>query len=117
MKRDRVIVYISAAGLAGLLIMLNFISPTEAGPLGVLLFFTTLFGVTLGITIALMKMFYKMSGRRQKMLNKDYLYAVLIAFLPIMLLMACSFGVFNVWTVGLILIFLFLIGFLVNKKF
>lgn len=96
--------------------MLNFLSPTEAGAFGVLLFFTTLYIVIFGIVTILMRLFCRMSGRKDKLSNKGYIYAALISFAPIMALLACSFGILNIWTLCLIIVFLFLIGFLVNKK-
>lgn len=103
-------------GLAGLILVLNLTSPTEVGPLGVLLFFTTLFIVIFGIVSFLMSVFYRMASKKKELTGKDYLYATVITFGPIMLLMARSFGAISVWTVGLIAIFLFLVGFLVYKK-
>ncbi|MBR6965110.1 hypothetical protein IKH83_02235 [Candidatus Saccharibacteria bacterium] len=116
MKRNRVILSISMIGLAGLILVLNLTSPTEAGPLGVLLFFTTLFIVIFGLVSFLMSVFYRMTSHKKEMGGKDYLYAAVITFGPIMLLMARSFGAISIWTVGLIFIFLFLVGFLVYKK-
>ncbi len=116
MKRNRVILGISLAGLAGLVLMLNFTSPTEVGPFGVLLFFTTLFVVIFGLVSLLMGIFLRMANKKKEMGGKDYLYATVITFGPIMLLMARSFGALSIWTVGLIAIFLFLVGFLVYKK-
>ena len=48
--------------------------------------------------------------------SKDYLYSAVLAFAPIMLLMTCSFGVTNLWTVGLICLFICLAEFLVAKR-
>lgn len=96
--------------------MLNLVSPTEVGPLGVLLFFTTLFVVVFGLVSFLMSVFYKMSGKKNEMMGKDYLYSTVISFAPIMLLMARSFGAISLWTIVLIFAFLFLVGFLIYKK-
>lgn len=116
MKRSRMILSTSMIGLAGLILVLNLTSPTEVGPLGVLLFFTTLFIVIFGLVSFLMGIFLRMANKKKEMSGKDYLYATVITFGPIMLLMARSFGAISVWTVGLIAIFLFLVGFLVYKK-
>ncbi len=117
MDRNRIILYSSVVGFFGLLVLLNVVSPTDAGPLGILLFFTTLFVVIFGIVSLLMDVFYKMSGKKERMGSKDYLYSVIISFAPIMMLMAKSFGALSIWTVSLILIFLFLVGFLIKKRF
>jgi hypothetical protein len=103
-------------GLAGLILVLNLTSPTEVGPFGVLLFFTTLFIVIFGIVSFLMSVFCRMASKKKELTGKDYLYATVITFGPIMLLMARSFGAISIWTIGLIAIFLFLVGFLVYKK-
>ena len=116
MKHNRVIVALSIIGLAALIIMLTLTSPTEIGPLGVLLFFTTLYIVIFGLTSFNMRFFYHVAMRRDNFRNKDYIYAAVISFGPIMVLMARSFGAINIWTIGLILIFLFLAEFLVMKR-
>lgn len=107
---------ISIVGLAALILMLIYTSPTEIGPLGVLLFFTTLYVTIFGITTMVMKFFYKVALNRSFSRSKDYLYAAVFSFGPIMLLMARSFSAINLWTVCLIITFLFLAEFLVAKR-
>lgn len=116
MKHNRVIQIISIAGLAALILMLIFTSPTEIGPFGVLLFFTTLYASLFGLISLLFRTFYKIAFRRETFRAKDYLYAAVLAFGPIMLLMAHSFGAINLWTISLIALFLFLAEFLVAKR-
>ena len=96
--------------------MLNFTSPTEIGPFGVLLFFTTLYVSIFGITVFAMTLFYRFIMKREVFRGKDYLYAAVAAFGPIMLLMARSFGAISLWTIGLISVFLILAEFLVAKR-
>ena len=116
MKHNRFIVICSIIGLAALFIMLNFTSPTEIGPFGVLLFFTTLYVTLFSIFAIIMQIFYRLAYKRDSFRNKDYLYAAVMAFGPIMLLMARSFGAINLWTISLIAIFIFLGEFLVAKR-
>ncbi len=116
MKHNRIIYGISILGLAALMLMLNIISPTEIGPLGVLLFFTTVYVVCLGLVTFIVQAFFKIAFKKKTFSSKDYLYSVVLAFGPIMLLMACSFGAINLWTIGLISFFLILAEFLVYKK-
>ena len=106
----------SIIGLAVLIMMLVFTSPTEIGPFGVLLFFTTVYLVSFGIIVKLIQLFMRLALKRETFRHKDYLYAVVLAFAPIMLLMARSFGAINLWTVALIAIFIFLAEFLVAKR-
>ena len=116
MKHNRVIITTSIIGLAALIIMLIFTSPTEIGPFGVLLFFTTVYIVTFGIVTLLMQTFMRLAFKKDTFKNKDYLYAAVLAFGPIMFLMARSFGAINLWTIGLICLFIFLAEFLVAKR-
>ena len=116
MKHNRIIYGISIIGLAALILMLCFTSPTEIGPLGVLLFFTTVYVVSFGLITIFMQTFIRMAFGRNKFKNKDYLYSAVLAFGPIMLLMARSFGAINPWTISLIIFFLLLAEFLVKKR-
>lgn len=116
MKRERIIYVISIIGLAALIIMLNFTSPTEVGPLGVLLFFTTVYITCVGLFTLLLQVFLRIAIKRKQLTNKDCLYAAVLAFGPIMLMMARSFGAINLWTIALIIVFLLLAEFLVKKR-
>ena len=116
MKPSRIISCVSIIGLAALILILNLTSPTEIGPFGVLLFFTTLYLTIFGIITLVMQAFYKVALGKTTFRKKDYFSAAVIAFGPIMLLMARSFGAINLWTVSLIFIFVFLAEFLVIKR-
>lgn len=116
MKHNRIIYAISIIGLAALILMVNLTSPTEIGPFGVLLFFTTVYVVFVGLFTLLMQAFLRSAFGRTSMRNKDYLYSAVLAFGPIMFMMARSFGAINLWTTGLIIVFLSLAEFLVMKR-
>ncbi len=116
MKHNRIIISLGIIGLAALIMMLNLSSPTEIGPFGVLLFFTTLYAVFFSLFSIIMEIFYRLSAKRMVMRGKDYLYAAVMAFGPIMIMMARSFGVITPITIGLIFLFLFLAEFLVKKR-
>ncbi|MDO5475255.1 MAG: hypothetical protein Q4F61_02620 [Candidatus Saccharibacteria bacterium] len=116
MKKNRILSGIGIIGLAALILMLNLTSPTEIGPLGVLLFFTTLYVSIFGIVSFTMRIFYRLAFNREAFRNKDYLYAAVFSFGPIMLLMARSFGAISLWIVSLIVVFLLLAEFLVAKR-
>ena len=62
------------------------------------------------------RLFYRLALKRENFRNKDYLYAAVAAFGPILLLMITSFGAMNLWTIMLVVIFVFLVEFLVYKK-
>lgn len=116
MKHNHIISLVSIAGLAVLIVMLNFTSPTEIGPLGVLLFFTTIYLVTFGLVTLLFQSFMRLAFKKETFRGKDYLFTAIFAFGPIMFLMARSFGAINLWTIGLICLFIFLAEFLVAKR-
>lgn len=94
-----------------LLLMLNFTTPVGAGPLGVLVFFTTFYVFVLGIVVFLVKMFVWMLGR--KMTRKDYLCAAIISFAPVMLSLMRSVSIL---TVGAMVVCVALWCFLINKR-
>lgn len=116
MKHNRIIISISIMGLAALILMLNLTSPTEIGPVGVLLFFTTLYMCLFGVISLIMQTFLYFASKKVALSHKDYLYSAVLAFGPIMMLMAKSFGAINIWTIILIVIFLSLSEFLVYKR-
>ena len=116
MKHSRIVSVASIAGLAALLLMLTFTSPTEIGPFGVLLFFTTVYVVSFGVVTLIFQSFMRLAFKKESFRGKDYLYSAVLAFGPIMFLMARSFGAINLWTTGLICIFIFLAEFLVAKR-
>ena len=116
MKHNRIFYILGGIGLAVLIVMLFFTSPTEIGPLGVLLFFTTLYLVAFCVTIFVINAFRNIALKKNVLRNKDYLYAAVFAFAPIMLLMARSFGAINLWTICLISLFILLAEFLVYKR-
>lgn len=97
-----------------LLVMLNFTTPTGIGPLGVLLFFTTFYILVFGIAVGIVRIFMRLGGKSQS--HKEYLYGAVIAFGPIMLMLAQSLGSISPLTVALTAIFVALGCFLVNKR-
>ena len=97
-----------------LLLMLNFTTPAGIRPLGVLVFFTTVYVLMLGIATKLVKIFQKIAGKQIG--RKTYLYGAVVAFGPIMLLLAQSLGSMSPMTVVLVVVFVFLGCFLVSKR-
>lgn len=110
----RLIPVMSLLAAVALLLMLNFTTPVDVGPLGVLVFFLACYVLMLGIALLLVRIFMKILGK--PMGHKGYLYGAIIAFGPIMLLLAQSLGSMSPFTVALMLIFVFLACFLVNKR-
>ncbi len=116
MNHNRIVAIISIVGLAALSVMLMATSPTEIGPFGVLVFFTTLYATIFSLIAIAMRFFYRLALSRTNFRPKDYLYSAVLAFGPIMMLLARSFGAVNLWTTTLIVLFLALAEFLVAKR-
>lgn len=116
MKHKRFMLALSLIGLAVLSLMLNFTSPTEIGPFGVLLFFTTVYLESFAIVVLVMGKFYEIALRRKDFRKKDYAYAIVASFSSIIFLMVRSFGMVNRWALGVILLFVVLAEFLVYKR-
>lgn len=110
----RIVPVLSLFAAVILLVMLNFTTPTEIGPLGVLVFFTTFYVLMFGLAVGIVKIFAKLLGRQ--MGRKEYLYGVVLAFGPIMLMLAQSLGSISLLTVILTVIFVLLGCFLVSKR-
>ena len=96
-----------------LLLMLNFTTPAGVGPLGVLIFFVACYVLVLGVALGLVRFFMRLSGKR--MGRRGYLYAGVIAFGPIMLLLIQSLGTLNILTALLVGVLVFLTCFLISK--
>ena len=110
---------VKVSGILGIVILalfLTFTSPTAIGPLGVLVFFTTLYITIFSAFSTLLQIFKRLAFKNETMRRKDYLYAAVMAFGPIMVMMARSFGAINLWTLSLMALFLLLAEFLVYKK-
>ena len=110
---------VKIAGIVGTVVLFLFLvltSPMEIGPLGVLVFFTTLYSVIFSVFFLIWQTFSRLAFRKTVMRRKDYLCSAILAFGPIMVMMARSFGAINLWTLTLIALFLILAEFLVYKK-
>ncbi len=116
MRHNSILIIVGIAGLAALFSMLMFVSPTEIGPFGVLLFFTTVYIAVFGLITLFLFTFERIAFKKETFRGKDYLCSAIISFGPIMFLMARSFGAINLWTIALITLFLILAEFLVYKK-
>lgn len=111
----RLIPVLSLASVVVLLLMLNFTTPTGVGPLGVLVFFVAIYLLMFGIFTLLVKFFGRILGRKPS--RKQYFYSVVLAFGPIMLLLAQSLGSMSFLTIWLMVVFEFLACFLIKKRF
>jgi len=114
MMPKRLIPVLSLLAAVILMLMLNFTTPAGVGPFGVLVFFAACYMVVLGIALLLVKIFTRLLGKQ--MGHKSYLYAAIIAFGPIMLLLIQSLGALSILTVSIVVILIFLVCFLVSRN-
>ena len=113
---NRVVTILSLSSLVVLLVMLNFTSPADIGPLGVLLFFGLFYMILFGIALVIVQIFRKILQRKGKMGRKEHLYAAILAFAPIMLLLVQSMGSLSWFTIVLVGLFVILGCFLISKR-
>jgi len=101
----------------GILLMLNFTSPLQAGATGVLVFFIMVFIFLYGVMYEVIKVVQKILSGAGKVKGgaekRAYMYATVAAFGPIILL---TIRTLNVFTVMLVAIFVFLNCFLIYKR-
>ena len=116
MSASAIVKVLGIVGLLGLIVILTLTSPTEIGPLGVLVFFTTLYIVIFSVVFAIWQIFNRLAFKRTVMKRRDYLCSAVLAFGHIMIILARSFGAINLWTLSLIALFLLLAEFLAYKK-
>lgn len=110
----RVIPVLSLLAAVIILLMVNFTTPAGVGPFGVLIFFAACYVVVLGVALLLVRMFTALMGKQ--MGHKSYLYAAVIAFGPIMLLLIESVGSLSILTVSIVVILIFLVCFLISRN-
>ena len=114
--RGRIIPILSILSVFGLLAMVNYTTPREAGVLGVLVFFTMIFIALFGLTVEIVKIFQRIlkdknGGEISE--NKTYMYATVMAFGPIILLVTRST---SLSTLALTALFVGLGCFLIHKR-
>ena len=113
---NRIVLVANLAAVAVLLVMLNFTTPADIGPLGVLFFFVLIYILMYSVALLVVKIFWKALQKKSQIGQKGRLYAAVLAFVPIMLLLAQSVGSLNIFTIILTVLFAFLGCFLVYKR-
>ncbi len=121
-KTDKLLLASSLISATILVIILNLTTPSEIGPIGVLLFFTTAYILCLSLMTALCRLFFwikktitrtKTSGTKKR---KSYYYGSVLAFAPISLIFMRSFGQLNILEITLVAALVILGCFYVSKK-
>lgn len=112
---NRLTTLLSLVAVIVILAMMNFTTPTDVGPLGVLVFFLMIYVVVFGIVNFIVQLFMRAENKKQGTRKSHYL-AAMIAFGPIMLLLIQSFGSLNLATVAMTVVFVFLGCFVIKKR-
>lgn len=107
---------VGVVALAVMLVMMNFTTPVEIGPIGVLFFFVAFYILMLSVIILALSFFYKISDKERGMYKRDYLMAGTLAFGPMLLLVVKALGMMNMMMAGLIFVGVGLSSMLVYKK-
>ncbi|MCL2869513.1 hypothetical protein FWF48_01740 [Candidatus Saccharibacteria bacterium] len=123
----KVLGVVSIASLVLLLGLLFFTTPTQVGPLGVLLLFVLTYLVCLGIFTAAIWYLSKITAslfKKQVLAKpprplsdkKAYYLGTVLAFVPVLILAMQSFGGISLLELGLVALFAIIGSFLVIKQ-
>ena len=107
---DRAFVSVSLVATIFLIVLINLTTPSDVGPLGVLVFFTLIYAVCLGVATMGCRLLLGLKQKMQKkgmggVARKSRYYGSIIAFLPVMLIFVGSSGGIGLLEVGLIVFF------------
>jgi len=77
--------------------MMIFVSPETAGPLGIMLFFVLSYMFFLGLAVSCCKLFFTLLGKASKIhagniQKKSFRYGSVLALAPVIFLLCVSFG-------------------------
>ena len=115
--RDRIVMTIGLVAAAVMLWLLVFTTPFGIGPFGVLVFFTMIYIILFGLSIAIQVIFRKLLGKSGGISGKGYLYATVVSFSGMLVMLVNALR--ESWMIAILAgaVFCALGCFLVNKKF
>jgi hypothetical protein len=110
-----------------LIIYINNSNPSEAGPIGILLVFSLIYGISIALFIILIRAYHYILNNASKYLSifkpknsfnlsSAYYYSTVYALVPVFVIGFSSVGVFGFYEIMLIVIFESLGIFYVRKK-
>ena len=94
---DKLLLILSIVAFFFLVAMMFLTSPSSVGPLGVLVFFTLVYVLFLGLAVIGCRLFFTLKAKLHKatagnVKRKSYYYGLVIALAPLLLLLCGSFG-------------------------
>lgn len=114
--RKHFVYFLGVVATIVVLMMVSFGTPSSVGPFGVLIFFLMMYVVFFSVSMAIVRVFRRISGYK-KSERSDFFYAAVIGFGPIIMLLMRAFDVLNFLTFGVAVVFVLLGCFLVKNRF
>lgn len=111
----------SAVSLFLLLMLMFFISPEVAGPLGILTFFVLTYLFFLGLAVFCCRLFFLFLGKASKihagnLQKKSFRYGSVLALAPVIFLLCASFGGVTLFEVAITILIEVILCFLVSRN-
>lgn len=113
----RLVLFGSLVSLVGMASLVLFTSPSEAGPFGMLVFFVLFYVLMFSASSIVISVYRKIAGGIETKKQGDFLYAAVIGFGPVLLLLMRAFEVSDVFALFLTILFIMLGCFLVKNRF
>ena len=118
---DKLLLIASITALFFLVAMMFLTNPGGVGATGVLVFFTLVYVLCLGLAVFGCRLFFRLRARVNKatagnIKKKSYYYGPVIALAPLFLLIGQSFGGLLIYEIVAIIVFEFLLCFLVSRN-
>jgi len=119
---NKLLLIVSACAAMILLAMMFLTSPSQVGPVGVLVFFTTSYLFVLGLAVFCCRLFFIIRGKLNKakkssnLDRKSLRYGAVLALAPVILMLIGSFGGISVGEVVLTVFLEILLCFLTSRN-
>ena len=112
---------LSAIAFLVIVVLMFFLSPTEAGPLGIFAFFVLCYMFFLGLAVNICKLFFVLANKVKKngianIDKKSYRYGLVVAIAPELMIILSSGGAFGWVQIIAILIVEILLCFIVGHS-
>lgn len=119
---NKLLLVVSVCAAMVLLAMMFLTSPSEVGPVGVLVFFTTSYLFFLGLAAFCCRLFFLVRGKMNRakattnLDKKSLRYGLVIALAPVILMLIGSFGGITIGEVALAIALEILLCFLTSRN-